>query len=535
MHYLYNRFVNYFWSIERKIVFCTLMVTLISIVVFSSVQTYFEYQSELNRAYKQVDIIQKSYVPTLTKSIWEISNNIKKTQLSGIKYLDYINYVNLIEFSDTHRSYNSALGSIKSDSETYILPLIWEGDRLGNLELQIDKGLIKNKMLQKYLWVLAFQFLLSLLIIAALYYIIKQTVLLRLSSVYRQIRHAVKQKGVFKKFELPRSAAIWGVAKRADELESIIYELNRLASEAQHSYEELKNFSANLECIVNDRTQQLRTTIDELERTQQRVVANEKLAIAGQLSAGIAHEIKNPLYIISGSIDLIDELVKENYNLLEPAIKNEVYFKYVVEARMHVRDLIDTIKEASISIDKTMTTMLSMTRGQSQTQDYVDINFLLEKVVKFTLNAFRHKNDTTFEVKYVLADALPSVPLYVDDFTRVLINMVDNALFALKEKSTQGLENYKPLLIVETKMIKDRVVITISDNGVGIPKEILAQIYDPFFTTKGQKGTGLGLSLSRDIIKKHEGSIAVNSINGEKTEFSIDLPLNKESTNKKSA
>jgi signal transduction histidine kinase len=273
---------------------------------------------------------------------------------------------------------------------------------------------------------------------------------------------------------------------------------------------------------VEETNAALEKSMEELKAAQNQLIHSEKMASLGELTAGIAHEIQNPLNFVNNfsevSIDLVDELHEEmeNDNLEEvKAIAGDL--------KQNLEKIVHHGKRASGIVRG----MLEHSRAGSGEKAPTDLNALADEYLRLAYHGLRAK-EKFFNADFRLeADqSLPHVSVIPQDIGRVLLNLINNAFYAVHEKSKENIEGYKPEVVITTKKSDNKIEIYIKDNGNGIPEDIKEKIFQPFFTTKptGQ-GTGLGLSMSYDIITKgHGGELRVESIEGERTEFIIKLP-----------
>ncbi len=270
--------------------------------------------------------------------------------------------------------------------------------------------------------------------------------------------------------------------------------------------------------------------LQELKLTQRSLVQSEKMASLGQLTAGIAHEIKNPLNFINNfaksSNELIDELAEE----IKPAVA-----QLDENARDNVEDLIATIKEDLGTIhdhgeraDSIVKGMLSHSRGGTSTPQTTDLNALIGESVNLAYHGQRASiPGFNVELEVELDPDLGEFELIAQEITRVLVNLLGNAFYAVYERQQSSEVGYEPIVSVKSRVLdSDRAEIRIRDNGTGIPAEALERLFTPFFTTKpAGEGTGLGLSISHDIVAdQHGGNIRAESEEGNYTEFIIELP-----------
>lgn len=288
-----------------------------------------------------------------------------------------------------------------------------------------------------------------------------------------------------------------------------------------------------LERQVAERTAELHESLEELKAAQAQLIQSEKLASLGELTAGIAHEIQNPLNFVNNfselSIELLDELQEEKRkNTLaveEDSLEEEIFGDLV----QNLSKISHHGKRAS-SIVKGM---LEHSRNHSGTKEMTDLNNLTDEYLRLAYHGMRAK-DKTFnaDFKANLDPLIPKIQVVGQDIGRVILNLTNNAFYAVHQKALQNLPSYKPLVEVSTQLVRDSddeqwIEVRVKDNGTGIPDAVKSKIFQPFFTTKptGQ-GTGLGLSLAYDIITKgHGGEMAVESQAGEGTEFIFRLPV----------
>jgi len=296
----------------------------------------------------------------------------------------------------------------------------------------------------------------------------------------------------------------------------LIYRNNR---QKQRAYEQLQR--------QKEETDQQREKADaalvELKSTQSQLIQSEKMASLGELTAGIAHEIQNPLNFVNNFSDVSGELISE--------LVDEVNKGNTAEVKAIAGDLqgnLEKILHHGKRADAIVKGMLQHSRSSSGTKEPTDINELADEYLRLAYHGLRAK-DHSFNatMKTNFDESIGNVSVIPQDIGRVLLNLLTNAFYAVNEKAKQGLEGYEPVVEVSTKKSGAKVEVKVSDNGNGIPPHISDKIFQPFFTTKptGQ-GTGLGLSLSYDIVKAHGGEIKLETKEGEGTSFIIQIPVN---------
>lgn len=281
-----------------------------------------------------------------------------------------------------------------------------------------------------------------------------------------------------------------------------------------------RNENKRQEELLQTENTKLTAALSELKKTQQQLIQQEKLASLGQLTAGIAHEIKNPLNFVNNFSDLNEEMLEEMLNAESAEEKNSI----ANELKENFRRIGEHGKRA----DRIVQSMMMHARTGESEKQQTDINELCNESASLAFHGAR-ASDSTFvcDFKIDLQTGLPVVNMVRQDVGRVILNILSNAFYAVHAKTKKSLSDYKPKVTLTTSIANQSLLISITDNGTGIPPDILKSIFEPFFTTKPTGiGTGLGLSISYDIIQSHGGRIDVQSSSNEGTRFNITLPLN---------
>jgi len=287
---------------------------------------------------------------------------------------------------------------------------------------------------------------------------------------------------------------------------------------------------AELEALVQERTvelqkqkDELQETIQELKTTQAQLIQSEKMASLGELTAGIAHEIQNPLNFVNNFSEVTAELIEEMEEELNKGDKEEA-----MAIAADIKQNLEKIMHHGKRADGIVKGMLQHSRASSNVKEPTDVNKLADEYLRLAYHGLRAK-DKSFNAELIthFAEGLPQANLVPQDVGRVLLNLFNNAFYAVKEKQKTTGTEFKPKVEVATVSKGKSLEITVKDNGTGIPDEIKEKILQPFFTTKPTgEGTGLGLSLSYDIVvKAHSGKIDIKSKQGEGSEFKISLPV----------
>jgi signal transduction histidine kinase len=266
---------------------------------------------------------------------------------------------------------------------------------------------------------------------------------------------------------------------------------------------------------------------DNLKATQQQLIHSEKMASLGELTAGIAHEIQNPLNFINNFSEVNKELIDEWIQQLPAQTGDDL-----MDLAHDIRQNEDKIHRHGKRADAIVKGMLQHSRSSNGQKELTDLNTLIEEYIRLAFHGWRAKDKSPagqagFHASFTmdLDPSISKVAMVPQDMGRVLLNLLNNAFYAVTEKSTVSNADYIPTVTVSTKKINGKIIIRVADNGNGIPDKNLEKIFQPFFTTKptGQ-GTGLGLSLSYDIIKAHKGELRVESSPGEGSAFIIEIP-----------
>lgn len=309
----------------------------------------------------------------------------------------------------------------------------------------------------------------------------------------------------------------------------------KIAEQREQELMLTEKIKAQLEVEVAERTadltkqkEELEKALNDLKSTQEQLILAEKMASLGELTAGIAHEIQNPLNFVNNFSELNHELLDELEQAAEKGDTEEI--KEIIQDLKNNEEKIVSHGKRAEGIVKSM---LQHSRKESGKRESTDVNQLADEYLRLSYHGLRAK-DKSFNAAYK-TDFDPNIPrleLVSQDIGRVFLNLINNAFYAVSSKEAKEAAQsrggeYTPTVTVTTKKLAKKVEIRVTDNGPGIPEEIKDKIFQPFFTTKptGQ-GTGLGLSLSYDIVKGHGGELTVNSKVGRGTEFLISFPTN---------
>ena len=274
--------------------------------------------------------------------------------------------------------------------------------------------------------------------------------------------------------------------------------------------------------VLLQQKKEIESTLSKLKITQSQLIQSEKMASLGELTAGIAHEIQNPLNFVNNFSEVSTELIEE--------MKTELTtgnLQLATEISNDLKQNLEKINHHGKRAADIVKGMLQHSRSSSGVKEPTDINALADEYLRLAYHGLRAK-DKSFNAKFEadFDSSIPKINVVPQDIGRVILNLITNAFYVVNEKRNRGIEDYEPTVSVSTTKVGDKVVISVKDNGNGIPDSIKEKIFQPFFTTKptGQ-GTGLGLSLSYDIVKAHGGELRVETKEGEGSEFIIVLPV----------
>ncbi|HSZ34251.1 MAG TPA: ATP-binding protein [Puia sp.] len=296
----------------------------------------------------------------------------------------------------------------------------------------------------------------------------------------------------------------------------------------------LTNQNTLLEKKVEERTAELKEqkealqhSLSELKLTQNQLVQREKMASLGELTAGIAHEIQNPLNFVNNFSEINTELLAEMKGHLSKETLSKDDNTQINNLVSNVSDNFEKIVQHGKRADAIVKSMLQHSRMNPGDNELTDVNQLCSEYIKLSYQGFRARNklfNTQIETDF--DQNLDKININAQSIARVVLNLLNNAFYSMDEKKKKLGETFKPVVVVRTIRESDHFIIRIRDNGVGIPEKIIDKIFNPFFTTKPSgQGTGLGLSLSYDIIKALGGELKVSSSEGEFAEFNMIVPI----------
>ncbi|MCB0669219.1 MAG: GHKL domain-containing protein, partial [Saprospiraceae bacterium] len=267
---------------------------------------------------------------------------------------------------------------------------------------------------------------------------------------------------------------------------------------------------------------ELENTVNELRITQRQLIQSEKMASLGELTAGIAHEIQNPLNFVNNFSDVSRELLDELTDELEKGNREDIH-----SISKDLKNNLSKISAHGHRASSIVQSMLLHSRGTAGIKELTDVNALCDEYLRLAFHGMRARDKSfSADFKTDFDPKLDKINLVPQEFSRVLLNLINNAFYATQEKAKKNINGYEPMVILQTQKHENRAEIRIEDNGQGVSEELKEKIFQPFFTTKpAGQGTGLGLSLSYDIIKAQGGTLEMESEAGKGTSMIISIPL----------
>jgi two-component system, NtrC family, sensor kinase len=340
--------------------------------------------------------------------------------------------------------------------------------------------------------------------------------------IFQQIK-AIEKTIAIAEFKYNRTVLDKAAIKNV--LNASIQEIEKQKKDIEAANNEIRQNLIELDAqkkIIEEKNSELNKAITKLKSTQSQLIHSEKMASLGELTAGIAHEIQNPLNFVNNFSEVSKELIVEMNEDL--AMGN---IQLAKEIAGDIEQNLEKINHHGKRAADIVKGMLQHSRTSSGQKEPTDINALCDEYLRLAYHGLKAK-DKSFnaDFKSKFDPNLPKINIIPQDIGRVLLNLINNAFYAVSERSKKGEEAYKPTVLVSTAKVGDKLEIKVADNGNGIPENIKGKIFQPFFTTKPTgSGTGLGLSLSYDIVKAHGGELKVDSEEGVGTVFNIVLKL----------
>jgi signal transduction histidine kinase len=501
-----------------------------SVGLFSALETREYFAQRRSLVVSLQELIKTQSVPIAT-ALWELDTKKINTFLEEVEKLQFVRGAVITDSTGKIVAKNGDIDTPPKSSDFVAQePLVFRSganpQTLGSIKIIVhDQEIlrtVKNRLVNDAIILLVLLAVLTGATIFATNVIVGRPLTLLKASIEKIRRDGVRER------------VDWVAS---DELGQVVSAYNEMQSVQEDTEDALRRARDNLELRVKERTKELtgardwaESALTDLKRTQRQLVHSQKMASLGILTAGIAHEIKNPLNLVNNFSRVSVELFDELRDAIEPARQ-----ALDDERRDELDDLVTTLAANMIRIDEQgrradsiVKSMLQHSRDEASERHLTDINALLEENLNLAYHGARARHqEFNITLERDFDPDAGSISIAAQDISRVLLNLFGNGFYATRQR--QHLESsvdYTPTLGVISRDCGDSVQIRVRDNGTGIAGDIVNKIFDPFFTTKPTgEGTGLGLSLSHDIVvSQHGGSIEVSSAKGEFAEFTITLP-----------
>jgi signal transduction histidine kinase len=520
-----------FTKLSAKLLALYLVLIGVTLVgLFSALETRDYFAQRRSLVVNLQELIKTQSVPIAT-ALWELDTKKINTFLEEVEKLQFVRGAVITDSTGKIVAKNGDIDTPPKSSDFVAQePLVFRSganpQTLGSIKIIVhDQEIlrtVKNRLVNDAIILLVLLAVLTGGTIFATNVIVGRPLTLLQASIEKIRRDGVRER------------VDWVAS---DELGQVVSAYNEMQSVQEDTEDALRRARDNLELRVKERTKELthardlaESALTDLKRTQRQLVHSQKMASLGILTAGIAHEIKNPLNLVNNFSRVSVELFDELRDAIEPARQ-----ALDDERRDELDDLVTTLAANMIRIDEQgrradsiVKSMLQHSRDEASERHLTDINAFLEENLNLAYHGARAR-DQEFNIT-LERDFDPdagSISIAAQDISRVLLNLFDNGFYATRQRQhLESSADYTPILGVISRDCGDSVQIRVRDNGTGIAGDIVNKIFDPFFTTKPTgEGTGLGLSLSHDIVvSQHGGSIEVSSAKGEFAEFTITLP-----------
>lgn len=500
-------------------------------------QVIFEYNDIKNNINTSIKELTKSFNNSLTNSLWEFNDNQTKTILAGILESPSVLGVKLLDLNEKPIHELGEIGKNQFASKPnfllkYISPNEYfvykkvlkkqlengQSEIVGTLYIYSGNKIILDQLSRILFYIIINSILKTISLWAILIIFFNTRVKKPLQSLVKKIKSLDPQN--------PETIVV-EESTDTEELYEIVHSFNNLIKE-------LKNFKEILEAIVDNKTEllkekniEVRKLINKLEQAQNQIVNQEKLNSLGLVSAGIAHELKNPLNISKNSVLILKDIlsIDDQNTSYDPS-------SIISEKVNRIPSIISMLLESNNRMETIIKNMLLQSRTEYTKPTEINLFSFINMNLRVVQKSLQTKASTSAKITIDIDEDI-NIKVFPNELGRLLVNLYENSFFALSEKlqkmNTLGQE-FSPELRTSVKRFgKNKILFTVHDNGLGIPNNIKDKILEPFFTTKPTGiGTGLGLYLSYEIIKKHHGEITINSEENVYTEIQIVLPTDLE-------
>ncbi|MGE5086699.1 MAG: ATP-binding protein [Bacillota bacterium] len=488
-------------SLSLKLLIATWAVSSFATLLLTAGQLILDYQKDFDKLQNNFSIIKNSYLDSMAEHLWSYDTRLLEIQLDGLSRLQGVSYLKLV--ADNKTIYETGRSDPTDDSHRRFDILHKNtNETLGTLDVELDLRNLREKYFHEAIWIFVRQAAKTLVVVFCLYFIFNRIVVVHIKNIAEHLKTHPKDVSTLK---LNRPAHT-----EKDELDILVDSINQFKIELVEANKQLEQLNQALEQKVADRTRELTTKNQSLEkamfqikRMQATLVAQEKLASLGSLTASVAHEIRNPLNFVLNFSELLTES----------------------EDTEEVREISRVVLKHSQRIDQIVRSMQILSGYDSDILENADINEIVKKAYQQTIST-RALGSSYIppKVTYRLVDNAQA-QVYSISLLRALSNIMDNSIHAL-EKKVLSEKNFEPELTISTAVRGDTIEISIRDNGIGIPTILGEKIFDPFLTTKAPgEGSGLGLTVAFNIAQKHGGTLKYTSEPGQWTEFVMSIPI----------
>lgn len=489
-------------SLSLKLLIAMWVISSFATLVLTASQLFFDYQRDLNKLQENYSIIERSYLDAMAEHLWSYDTRLLELQLEGLSRLQGISYLRLV--SDNKSIYEFGK-SIPGDDSRRIFDIAHKDtqEKMGRLEVELDVASLQAKYFQQAFSVFIQQAAKTLFVVFCLYFIFDYILVSHIKHIVTYLKK--NRERIHETLSLRRSSG-----NDRDELDILVDSINLFRSELLTTNQKLESLNQALEQKVIERTHQLTIKNESLEkafaqiqRMQATLVAQERLASLGSLTASVAHEIRNPLNFVLN----FSELLSETDDLQEVKQASQIILRH------------------SQRIDQIVRSMQILSGYQNDRLESCDINEVLKKAWQNVLT--HHASSFVPKISFQF-DPCVQVPIFSAALQQAIANLIDNALYSLEKKRSRD-SAFEPELILHTRCGPEFLEIGVLDNGGGVPENLGEKIFDPFFTTKSAgEGAGLGLTVAFNVAQKHKGSLKYSTQAGQWTEFILTLPLNHE-------
>lgn len=493
-------------SLSLKLLIATWTISSFATLILTVGQLVWDYQRDFDKLQNNFSIIQDSYLASMAEQLWSYNTHVLKIQLDGLSRLQGISYLKLT--ADNKVLYENGKTDPSEDSHrSFEIRHKDPNQVLGTLDVELDTKNLQYHYVYEAFWIFIHQAVKTLIVVFCLYFIFNKIIVVHIQRIAEYLRTGLREN---KNLVLHRPAH-----DEKDELDILVDSINRFRGDLLEANGRLEELNQALEQKVMERTSELTNKNQSLERAmfqiksmQTAMAVQERLASLGRLTAGVAHEIRNPLNFVLNFSELMDE-------------SDEI---------SETKELSKMVLKHSRRIDQIVRSMQILSGNSGDLLEETDVSELVKTAYQQVIS-HRSLSATGVSPKVTCHLEDPAMAsVYPTSLLRACANIIDNAIYALERKALSQ-KNFEPELTISTVVFAEHVDIIIRDNGIGISPDIAEKIFDPFFTTKNPgEGAGLGLAVAFNIVQKHGGHLNYTSDEGHWTEFVMSIPLNHEST-----